>query len=115
MTHPVPSHAGAAAMSLEPAGPRSGADRGAPIVSYAEISNDGQIEVGVWECTPGGWEIVDRPDTEVVTIVSGRGTITDADGTARPLHPGAVVTLPKGWSGRWDIDETLRKVYVVVN
>ena len=30
------------------------------------------------------------------------------------LAPGAVVTLPKGWPGCWDITEALRKVYVVV-
>lgn len=115
MSARVPSSAGAADMPLEPAGPRTGADLGDPRVSYREISNDGHIEVGVWECTPGGWEIVERPDIEIVTIVSGAGTITDADGTVRPLSPGAVVTLPRGWSGRWDITETLRKVYVILS
>ncbi len=101
-------------MHLEPAGPRSDADRGDPHVAYREISNTDGIEVGVWECTPGGWAISDRPDTEVGMIVGGRGTITDAEGAVRELEPGVVVTLPQGWSGRWDISETLRKVYVIV-
>ncbi len=114
MFESVPSLAGSADMPLHSDGPRTGADRGDPQVSYREIWNDGHIEVGVWECTPGGWEIVNRPDTEVVSIVHGRGSITDADGTVRLLTPGAVVTLPRGWSGRWDISETLRKIYVIV-
>ena len=114
MTEPIPSLAGAAGMDLDPAGPRTGADRGDPQVSYREISSRGGIEVGVWECTPGGWEITDRPDTEVVMIVGGRGAITDAAGSVRELEPGVVVTLPKGWSGRWDISETLRKIYVII-
>ena len=52
--------------------------------------------------------------SEVAQIVKGKGTITDTDGTEHVLVPGAVVTLPKGWSGRWDLTETLRKVYVIV-
>jgi uncharacterized cupin superfamily protein len=29
------------------------------------------------------------------------------------LGPGESVVLPRGWSGRWDILETVRKVYVL--
>ncbi len=101
-------------MELSPVGPRQGADRGDPQVSAKVIFQDDSIQVGVWECTPGGWPIVDRGDTEVATIVSGKGTITDVDGTEQVLGPGSVVTLPKGWSGRWDLTENLRKVYVLI-
>ena len=101
-------------VTLEPAGVRAGFDSGHPETSVREFySNDG-IDVGVWECTPGGWAIQNRPNTEICRIVSGRGIITDADGTERPLEAGTVLTLPKGWSGRWDITETLRKVYVII-
>ena len=110
----IPSVAGAANMDLRPIGQRDGAEQGDPQVSAQTISNDGSIHVGVWECTPGGWPIVDRGDTEVASIVSGKGVITDADGAEQVLVSGSVVTLPKGWSGRWDIIETLRKVYVIV-
>lgn len=110
----IPSLAGSTNMDLKPAGQRAGADQGDPQVSAHTISNDGTIHAGVWECTPGGWPIVDRTDTEIASIVSGKGIITDADGTEQHLAPGSVVTLPKGWSGRWDITETLRKVYVIV-
>ncbi len=109
----IPSAAGAATMGLTLIGPRAGADQGNPQVSVREIFKDDSIQVGVWECTSGGWP-VDRTDTEIATIVSGTGVITDADGTEHVLTPGSVVTLPKGWSGRWDLTETLRKVYVIV-
>ena len=114
MTVSIPSAAGAAGMALEPSGRRAGADSGDPQTSVREISDDGSIKVGVWECTPGGWPVVNRADTEVCTIISGTGVITDAGGARRELGPGSVVTLPKGWSGRWDITQTLRKVYVLV-
>ena len=110
----IPSAAGAAEMELSLVGPRQGADKGDPQVSAKVIYQDDSIQVGVWECTPGGWPIVDRGDTEVATIVGGKGTVIDADGTEQILAPGVVVTLPKGWSGRWDLTEKLRKVYVLI-
>ena len=101
---------------LEPYGPRVGADNGTPYTSgrILHTSADGSIEVGIWESTPGGWSIVDRPNTETVMILGGRATITDADGTRHELVAGTSLTLPLGWSGRWDIHETLRKAYVTV-
>lgn len=111
----IPAVAGATDMTLEPVGQRDGADQGDPQVSLRVISKDGAVHVGVWQCTPGGWPIVDRGDTEVASILSGKGVITDADGAQRVLGPGTVVVLPKGWSGRWDISETLRKVYVIIS
>ena len=62
----------------------------------------------------GGWPVIERPDCEVATILSGTGVITDEDGRETPIKAGSVVTLPKGWSGRWDINETVRKVYVIM-
>ncbi len=111
----IPSVAAAETIELEPTGVRAGADSGTPETSAREISSGNGIDVGVWECTPGGWAIENRPNTEVCSIVSGTGVITDADGTKRQLMPGSVLTLPKGWSGRWDITSTLRKVYIIVD
>lgn len=114
MTDPSALATGAVSMALTPVGQRAGADSGDPRVSAHTISNAGGIHVGVWECTPGGWPVVDRPDTEVATIISGAATLTSADGAKQALAAGSVVTLHKGWSGRWDVSETVRKVYVIV-
>ena len=110
MTDMITVIAGATGMALTPVGQRAGADSGDPQVSSHTISNNDGIHVGVWECAPGGWPVVNRADTEIATIISGGGTITNEDGVAQALGPGVVVTLPKGWTGRWDITETLRKV-----
>ena len=109
------SVSGAADMELVLVGPRAGADVGDPKVSLHTMFNEDSIHVGVWECTPGGWAIENRSDSETASIVSGRGVITDANGSTHALVPGAIVTLPVGWSGRWDITETLRKVFVIVS
>lgn len=99
---------------LQPTGPRVGADRGAPMTAIRVLHHDGKLEVGIWECTPGGWAIEERGNTETVHILAGRGRITDADGTVHDLEPGVAIVLPIGWSGRWDIYETLRKLYITL-
>jgi len=95
-------------------GLRPGADSGTPTTGFAELFAAQGVEAGVWSCTPGGWAIENRPDTEVVTILSGKARITNADGTRREVGEGDVFVLPRGWSGRWDIKETVEKLYVVV-
>jgi uncharacterized cupin superfamily protein len=98
---------------LEDWGPRVGADVGQPQMSGRIFYEGNDVQIGVWECTPGGWAIEDRPDHETVRIIAGRARLTDADGTSVELGPGDALTLPKGWSGRWDILQTVRKFYVL--
>lgn len=99
---------------LEPSGPRIGADRGAPMTATRVIHDAGAIQVGIWQCTPGGWSIERRTNTEIIHVLRGAATITDADGTAHELVAGSALVLPAGWSGRWDITETIRKLYVTI-
>ena len=98
---------------LDDWGPRAGADSGQPQMSGRIFYEGGGVQVGIWECTPGGWAIDDRPDHETVQILAGRARLTGIDGPSVELGPGDVLTLPKGWSGRWDILETVRKLFVI--
>jgi uncharacterized cupin superfamily protein len=99
---------------LEDWGPRVGADSGEPMMSGRIFYEADGIQIGVWECTPGGWNIENRADTETVRILAGRARLTDAGGRSVELTAGDGLVLPKGWSGRWDILETVRKHYIVV-
>ena len=100
---------------LDDWGLRPGADSGEPRMSGRILFStaDDSVEVGIWACTPGGWSIADRPDTETVRILAGLARLTDAGGQSVDLRPGDVLVLPKGWSGRWDILEPVRKLYVL--
>jgi uncharacterized cupin superfamily protein len=100
--------------ALTAAGRRPGADSGDPQLHVRTVAPDAPGNTGVWECQPGGWPIVDRTDTEVCYVLSGAATITDdATGTKHELRAGDLLVLPVGWSGRWDVTETLRKVYAI--
>lgn len=99
---------------LKPAGQRAGADSGDPQLKTLGVVHQAQGNIGFWECTPGGWPVVDRQDTEVAYILSGNGQITDdSTDTVYSIGPGDLVILPVGWTGRWDITETVRKAYVI--
>lgn len=99
---------------LPPAGRRPGADSGDPQVSALPVTAGVDAQIGIWECEPGGWPVVDRPDTETCYIVSGKATLTDDEtGTTVDITAGDFVVLPVGWTGRWDVTETLRKAYAI--
>jgi uncharacterized cupin superfamily protein len=98
--------------ALEPWGPRVGHDTGDPQTSGIAFFEGHGVSVGVWECTPGGWEIVERADTETMLLLAGTVTITPRDGDPVDLVEGDVFVLPRGWSGRWDVTTTVRKLYV---
>jgi uncharacterized cupin superfamily protein len=113
---PSSVHATVAALSASSAdgGIRAVADSGAPRTAFAELYTAAGTEVGSWSSTPGGWAIDSRPDPEVVSILSGRARITDADGIAIEVGPGSIFVLPARWWGRWNIIERIEKLYVTI-
>lgn len=103
-----------ASATLAPAGQRAGADSGDPQLGLRTLAPAAAGNLGIWECQPGGWPVVNRPDTEFTYIVSGRARLTDdATGTVTEITGGDLVILLPGWSGRWDVIETVRKVYAI--
>jgi len=90
------------------------ATAGAPYESWLVISDDGQVELGVWEVTPGSFHGSKEGVYEQMHFVAGSGTITDADGVVTEIAPGVVMLCPDGWSGDWDVRETVRKTYAIV-
>lgn len=101
-------------LALAAGGPRA-ALTGAPVESYQVLHRDAGGRSGVWQCTPGRFESARQGDAELMHFLSGAGTITSSDGTVHEIHPGAVLIAPDGWSGTWDIRETVRKVYTIWN
>ncbi|CDP86633.1 MULTISPECIES: cupin domain-containing protein [Mycolicibacterium] len=100
--------------NLQPAGQRPGADTGDPQLKTLAVPSGTDAQIGIWECEPGGWPVVNRPNTEVCYILSGTAKITDdQSGHVADVSAGDFLLLPPGWSGRWDVIETVRKVYAI--
>lgn len=107
-------HADIHSATLTATGLRAGADQGNPLVAVKAVAPDASGSLGIWECQPGGWPVINRPDTEFCYILSGRATLTDnTSGDTIEVSTGDVVILPPGWTGRWDVYETVRKFYVI--
>ncbi|KSW24092.1 MULTISPECIES: cupin domain-containing protein [unclassified Pseudomonas] len=79
----------------------------------AEVERPDQVDTGIWECTPGRWrrQIVEQ---EFCHFISGRGTFTPDDGEPIAFQAGDAFLLPQNSLGVWDIQETVRKTYVII-
>jgi uncharacterized protein len=113
MTTAPPSHRFIDTLTADLAPAEIGAGQvvaGEPAVAVASFADVGEIEVGVWEHTPG--TSTDVEVDEVFLVLAGGGTVTFDTGETVELVPGRLVRLHAGERTRWAVRETLRKVYV---
>ena len=75
------------------------------------VNDDGSSECGIWSCTPGERTLTFAND-EFCYFLGGRGSYVHDNGEVVPVHAGAIVFFPKGWSGRSIITETLSKAFM---
>lgn len=73
-----------------------------------------QLEVGVWECTPGVFVATRDGYDEVFLCLSGQATMSAANGMRFDLTPGSVLYTPAGFVGTWNVTQTFRKVYCLI-
>ncbi|TRZ60993.1 cupin domain-containing protein [Pseudomonas alloputida] len=76
--------------------------------------NDGRGSTGIWECTPGRFRR-QVAQAEYSYIVSGAGSFTPNG--AEPVHfsAGDALYFEANSQGTWDILETVRKTYLILN
>lgn len=77
------------------------------------LSETTSHKAGVWECTMGRYErqVVEG---EVMHVLSGRCTFTPTGGRPLRIEAGDTVYFPPHTTGLWHIEETMRKVFVVL-
>lgn len=112
MTDVTPYLASAATVALEDWGPLAEATGEEMQTAGLTLWQDGEQEIGVWECTPGPsyWKLETH---EFVHIVAGRMTVTPDGGRPIEVQAGNTAVFPRGWTGSWQIHEAIRKVYVI--
>ena len=84
---------------------------GTPTTAEVSVTSIGDVEVGIWQITPGTVRDVEKD--EVFVVLEGEGTIRFTGGEVVQLGPGSLVRLHAGEVTEWEIRTTLRKVYVV--
>ena len=94
--------------------PRANPIKGEPHESSAELWVHNGLNVGVWEASPGSFPAARDGYDEVFIGISGSATMTGNDGLRYDLSPGSVLFTPSGFTGRWDVSETFRKVYCII-
>jgi len=76
-------------------------------------NGDESILSGVWSCAPCREEIDAYPAHEMMTVIAGSVTLTDAEGEKQTFTAGDSFFIPKGTKCVWEITETLRKFYMI--
>ena len=91
------------------------ATAGDPMESVRQIwaSSDESLECGVWECTPGSFSARRDGYDELCLILSGTVRVTQPSGASTILGAGDFLVTPAGWTGEWEVLETVRKVFVI--
>ena len=56
---------------------------------------------------------VEVGDQRVIYLVAGRMTVIPDGGEAAEIGVGDMAVFPKGWTGTWELHETVRKVYSI--
>jgi uncharacterized cupin superfamily protein len=102
----------AADAELEDWGPLDEATGAEMTTSGVEVWVDGDQSGGIWQCTPGPshWTLETH---EVIQLIAGRMTVTPDGGEPNELAAGDMAVFPRGWTGTWEIHETVRKVYAI--
>lgn len=95
-------------------GPRTTADWGTPHEATRQLADDDTLCGGSWWCSEGGWPSPNpKAHTEVFYVGKGHGCLSDADGVRHYFGPGDTVIIPKGHTGRWDVNQDIHKVWAV--
>ncbi|MGH8381517.1 cupin domain-containing protein [Pseudomonas sp.] len=83
------------------------------IASVTAVERSDGVETGIWECTPGRWrrQIVQQ---EFCHFIKGRCIFTPDGGEPLTIEAGDAIMLPANSTGIWDIQETVRKTYVLI-
>ena len=75
---------------------------------------NGTLIAGTWKSTPGKWRAFTDRD-EFCYIIEGHVRLTDSDGRAQTFKTGDAFLIPNGFDGTWEVLETTRKHYVILD
>lgn len=79
---------------------------------HYHVEEGGQIlSAGLWEATPGAFAFRFK-HWEFFHVIAGVVVVTPEGGSPRTLRAGDAMVIEPGFTGRWEIVETMLKHYV---
>lgn len=74
--------------------------------------DNGHMSVGTKIYSEGSFDVVATRETESLHFLEGRCYIANSDGSAQACVAGDTVLLPKGWTGRFDVIDSAKMMWV---
>lgn len=109
----APAHA-IAAFAPKPTALTPGQSEGSTEFWTAPGVSPGPIETGIWEADPGTFTATRDGYHELCYLLSGRVTLTEDGEQPLEVTAGDLFVTPAGWTGTWQVHETVRKIYVII-
>ena len=84
-----------------------------PDMGHLTVYKDatGQFEAGIWECSPMQRKPATLARSELMHILEGSGTITNADGVVFEFSAGDTFLVPIGMGYQWHNTEYVKKFF----
>jgi hypothetical protein len=70
--------------------------------------------MGIWECSPGRWQRTIMQE-EFAHFLTGRARFIPDHGEPLEIRAGDSIWFPANSAGTWEIEEDVRKVYVIID
>lgn len=74
-----------------------------------------QMTAGTWTCTPMHRQPLPFPRIELMCLLEGSVTLTDASGTQHAFHAPDVLLVPRGLVNSWHSTDNVRKYYCILD
>lgn len=84
-----------------------------PLQTDKALFAEGNLIAGTWECEQGTLDL-DLDVTEFCHLLAGHWRFTSESGQVTDVRAGDSWVFPKGWKGRAEVLEKVRKVYMMV-
>jgi len=75
--------------------------------------SEGNLIAGTWECEEGVLQL-DLDVTEFCHLLQGHWKLTSESGQVTEVRAGDSWVFPKGWKGKAEVVEKVRKVYLMI-
>ena len=85
-----------------------------PNSAVRAFGSEEPLRSGIWVSEPGAWDVAVKLAPEISYVLAGRARVTDsASGVTYEVQAGDVLIQPTGWTGRWEVLDTVTSRRVV--